>query len=241
MRAFASTTGVLVQSQENAFAGEPFGGDRGITRTLNTPQHDQRDLIDRARAGEAIAFERLARQHAARLWRCALALGNDSHWAEGSCPRNAHRSLAMLAAFRRPLPVLHLAIRHSAAPVLEGTPTCRRRQAVAARCHGPSSRHRPAPDCSAEASEDAQRVRRAVASLADEHRLVVEMRFFAGATLDEIAAALGCPLGTVKSRLHYALAKLRQMNLAVNLFTSPGESQERKNLSQKSPLPPGEG
>ena len=57
----------------------------------------------------------------------------------------------------------------------------------------------------------------------EEHRLVVELRFFAGATLDEIATALGCPLGTVKSRLHHALEKLRQMNLAVNLFTSTRE------------------
>jgi len=75
---------------------------------------------------------------------------------------------------------------------------------------------------------DAQRVRRAVASLPEEHRLVVELRFFAGATLDEIAAALGCPLGTVKSRLHFALEKLRQMSLAVNLFTSSGDTRESR-------------
>jgi RNA polymerase sigma-70 factor (ECF subfamily) len=84
------------------------------------------------------------------------------------------------------------------------------------------------PDRSTEASEDSQRVREAVGSLPEEHRLVVELRFFAGATLDEIAAAVDCPLGTVKSRLHYALEKLRQMNLAVNLFGSDRESRESK-------------
>ena len=72
-------------------------------------------------------------------------------------------------------------------------------------------------------SEDALRIRRAVANLPEEHRLVVELRFFADATLDEIAAVLGCPLGTVKSRLHHALKKLRQMDLTVNLFTSDRE------------------
>ena len=77
-------------------------------------------------------------------------------------------------------------------------------------------------------SEDAQRVRQAVASLPEEHRLVVELRFFAGARLGEIAAVLGCPLGTVKSRLHHALEKLRQMNLEVNLFTSCRESGDSK-------------
>ena len=84
------------------------------------------------------------------------------------------------------------------------------------------------PSSFAEASEDARRVRQAVASLPEAHRLVVELRFFAGATLDEMAAVLGCPLGTVKSRLHHALEKLRQMNLEVNLFTSSGESPENR-------------
>ncbi len=84
------------------------------------------------------------------------------------------------------------------------------------------------PSSSAEASEDASRIRQAVASLPEAHRLVVELRFFAGATLDEMAAALGCPLGTVKSRLHHAFEKLRQMNLEVNLFTSTGESRDSK-------------
>ena len=65
-------------------------------------------------------------------------------------------------------------------------------------------------------------------SLPEEHRLVVELRFFAGATLDEIAAALDCPLGTVKSRLHNALEKLRHKNLAVNLFASSRETKESK-------------
>ncbi len=55
--------------QGNVLASEPFGGNRGITDTVNTPEYDERALIDRAQAGEAIAFKRLAEQHAARLWR----------------------------------------------------------------------------------------------------------------------------------------------------------------------------
>jgi len=49
---------------------------------MNMSEDEERELIDRARAGEAIAFEQLAEQHAARLWRCALALGKNGHWAE---------------------------------------------------------------------------------------------------------------------------------------------------------------
>ncbi|MCX7418174.1 MAG: hypothetical protein NT013_01385 [Planctomycetia bacterium] len=52
----------------------------------------------------------------------------------------------------------------------------------------------------------------------------MELRFFADATLDEIAAALDVPSGTVKSRLHNGLEKLRKLNLAMNLFETNQES-----------------
>ena len=209
-------------------ASEPFGGNRGITGTVNTHDDDQRELIDRAQAGEAIAFEQLARRHAASLWRCAMALGKDRHWAEDLVQETLVESWRSLARFDgrcRFSTWLYGILRHR---FLKG----RRRQHAAGlsasdaivqqKCTARS------PENSAEASEDAERVRRAVANLPEEHRLVVELRFFAGATLDEIAAALGCPLGTVKSRLHHALEKLRQMNLAVNLFASSRETKESK-------------
>ena len=46
-------------------------------------------------------------------------------------------------------------------------------------------------------------------NLSPAHREVVLMRFVDDMTLEEIAAALQVPLGTVKSRLHHALATLR--------------------------------
>ncbi len=49
----------------------------------------------------------------------------------------------------------------------------------------------------------------AMANLAETHREVVLMRFVDEMSLDEIAVALAIPVGTVKSRLHHALATLR--------------------------------
>lgn len=48
-----------------------------------------------------------------------------------------------------------------------------------------------------------------IAGLGDRLREVVRMRFVREMKLDEIAAALGVPVGTVKSRLHNALRQLR--------------------------------
>jgi RNA polymerase sigma-70 factor, ECF subfamily len=41
------------------------------------------------------------------------------------------------------------------------------------------------------------------------HRAVVVLHYFLGMPLPEVAAAIGIPLGTAKSRLHYALASMR--------------------------------
>ena len=209
-------------------ASEPFGGNLGIMGTVNAHEDDEHELIDRAKAGEASAFERLAGQHAAPLWRCALALGKDQQWAEDLVQETlveAWRSLARFDGRCRFSTWLYGILRHR---FLKGRRHQNAARLSASDALGQAPSTASPPDHDAEASEDAQRVRRAVASLPEEHRLVVELRFFAGATLDEIAAALGCPLGTVKSRLHHALEKLRQMNLAVNLFTPSRETRESK-------------
>ena len=51
----------------------------------------------------------------------------------------------------------------------------------------------------------------AVRRLPQRQREVVSLRFFGDMRLDEIAEALGCPLGTVKSNLHKAVMGLKGM------------------------------
>jgi RNA polymerase sigma-70 factor (ECF subfamily) len=49
-----------------------------------------------------------------------------------------------------------------------------------------------------------------LSELSEDHRETLMLRFVDGLSLAEIAAACGVPLGTVKSRLHHALARLRE-------------------------------
>ena len=49
----------------------------------------------------------------------------------------------------------------------------------------------------------------AVSRLGPDHRIVVALRFWRDMTLEQVAETLALPLGTVKSRLHYALRTLR--------------------------------
>ncbi len=53
-------------------------------------------------------------------------------------------------------------------------------------------------------------VGRLVRLLPPEQQIVVALRFWRDLTLEDIAQRTGVPLGTVKSRLHYAMASLRQ-------------------------------
>ena len=51
---------------------------------------------------------------------------------------------------------------------------------------------------------------RAIGALPEYHRTVILLREVDGLSYDEIAQVLGCSVGTVMSRLHYARAKLRE-------------------------------
>jgi len=68
----------------------------------------------------------------------------------------------------------------------------------------------PAPDPSREADTIRRELAQVLAGLSDAHREVALMRFVDDMTLEEIAAALAIPTGTAKSRLHHALAALRE-------------------------------
>src|SRR5262245_56462782 len=68
----------------------------------------------------------------------------------------------------------------------------------------------PADDASVDAAfEDGDTVRGALATLPEPQREVLELAYWKGLTQSEIAARLGQPLGTVKTRMRLGMDKLR--------------------------------
>ncbi len=59
--------------------------------------------------------------------------------------------------------------------------------------------------------EKMQQLDRALQQLSDEHRLIVLLHDTEGYKLTEIQELMGVPVGTVKSRLHRARARLREI------------------------------
>jgi RNA polymerase sigma-70 factor (ECF subfamily) len=98
------------------------------------------------------------------------------------------RSRAIDRLRRRGRSVRLLRTWHDAAPVAPAAPSPFERVAV---------------------GECAQRVRSALGALSDADREVLELAYWRGLSQSEIAADLGAPLGTVKSRCRRALLALR--------------------------------
>lgn len=57
---------------------------------------------------------------------------------------------------------------------------------------------------------NADRIHAALDQLAPEHREVLLLRFMNDMTYEDIALVTGCPVGTVRSRIHYAKSALRR-------------------------------
>jgi RNA polymerase sigma-70 factor, ECF subfamily len=67
-----------------------------------------------------------------------------------------------------------------------------------------------APDAAAQAGREAERVAKAIATLPAAQREALMLSFYEDEPHSSIAVRLGLPLGTVKSRLRLALARLRE-------------------------------
>jgi RNA polymerase sigma factor (sigma-70 family) len=68
-----------------------------------------------------------------------------------------------------------------------------------------------ATDETAEVREKRRAVQAALAELPPEQREVLELAYYGGLSQSQLAERLGVPLGTVKSRMFAALAKLRDL------------------------------
>jgi RNA polymerase sigma-70 factor, ECF subfamily len=88
--------------------------------------------------------------------------------------------------------------------------TWRRKLDALGEMHGLRSQSAPGADLAVHVAEWKEGLWAQVARLPDPQRQALVLRFSEGLQYDEIARVLNCPLGTVKSRIHHGLLRLRK-------------------------------
>jgi len=166
---------------------------------------DQRGLVERARQGDHDAFADLIDGRLARLDAAARLILRDGELARDAVQEAMIRAWRDLPGLRDPERFDAWLQRLLANACLDLVRRRRRRviEVELTPIDAPSS-----VDI-ATGLADRQLLDQALASLAPGHRAVVALHYLLGMPLPEVASSLGIPLGTAKSRLHYALAAMR--------------------------------
>ena len=146
------------------------------------------------------AAEELTQETFVRLWRSAASFSEERGRVSSWLLRIAHNLALNEIRRRQSRPV--------AAPSDEW-------DAVVASVADPSDEGDPV--VATGMREQAAAVRRALAELPTPQRQAIELAFFGGLSQAEVAAALGDPLGTVKSRIRIGMQHLRDRLLAADV------------------------
>ena len=167
-----------------------------------------RPLVDRTLTGDLRAFEQLVARHRDVVFRVAARIvGRDA--AEDVSQDAFLRAFHRLGRFRGDAPFRSwlLQIAHHAAIDAVNRRTVEVDDPSAGEeAPDPEAARMPAERL--ERRERAERLESKLAHLRPPHRAVLVLRDLEGLSYDEIAAATGTPLGTVKGRLHRARAEL---------------------------------
>ena len=180
----------------------------------------QAELVERARRGDREAFSVLAAGAVDRLYAIARMVLRDTELAEDATQEalvRAWRDLPTLRDVERFDAWLYRLIVRACADV------ARHRKRY--RAEITLLRSEPAEADRASDLADRDQLERGLRRLSDAQRTILVMHFYLGLSPTETADALEIPVGTAKSRLHYAIEALRAV-MAADARSSVGAVRE---------------
>lgn len=176
------------------------------------------ELVARAKAGDAAAYEELVRAHQAIAFRTAYLVAGNEADAQDAAQDGFVKAYRALGRFRAGAPFRPWLLRIVANEARNRRRSSARRQALVLRAQSlslhagtvaASGDAAPSPEAALVSAERSRQLFAAIDRLGDDHRLVLACRYFLELSEEETAAALGVRRGTVKSRLARALDRLR--------------------------------
>jgi RNA polymerase sigma-70 factor, ECF subfamily len=177
------------------------------TQPPMTQPADDLDLTSRIKAGDDGAILDIYARYGQRLYAYALRLTNDPAAAEDVTQSTLITAWRRAQNFRsegRLIAWLLGIVHHTAMKALRSTS-----HHLDPAADETVADQQPTPEERAQCQETKRWVREGLHALSSEHRTVLELVFYQGLSLAEVAEVLDCPLGTIKSRLSYARQHLR--------------------------------
>lgn len=174
---------------------------------------EETEIVERAKRGDVAAYEDLVRRYTEIAFRTACLVTGSAADAEEVAQDAFVKAWAALSRFRADAPFRPWLLQ------IVGNEARNRRRAAGRRAAMELrvaeglrvSGAAPSPEAEAEAAEERAALLSALTSLPDEDRQVITCRHLLHLSVEETASVLGLPEGTVKSRLHRALGRLRQL------------------------------
>jgi RNA polymerase sigma-70 factor (ECF subfamily) len=168
-------------------------------------------LVQRVQAGDMAAFETLFHKYKNVIYRTALAITRDTGIAEEvlqDCFYKTYLNIHRIHGDTPLLPWLHrVAVNLSCNALKKRRFWLEPLENLAERLF--SDPHH-SPEHVAEQRDLQSVIRTLIEALPVKHRVVVVLHYMQDLSLPEIAQVLNCPVGTVKSRLHYARKVLKE-------------------------------
>ena len=172
------------------------------------------ELVQRCRAGSREAFGELVRRHSPAIIGFAASALSDPSQAEDAAQEIFLKAYRSLGEFRGDSAFLTWLRRIAANHCLDLLRSRGRRPAESLDAlverEGDGFRRLLAQGSLGPRPEDADLVRRALAALPDDHRVILVLREVQGLTYAELTEALECSLDAVKSRLRRARQGLEE-------------------------------
>ncbi len=181
---------------------------------MEDPSGDEAETVERARRGDASAYADLVQRYTEMAFRTAYLVTGSAADAEDAAQDAFVKAYRALPRFRPGGSFRPWLLRIVGNEARNRRRSAGRRAALELRATerlrvvgaNPSS-----PEAAAEAAEERRALLGALNRMAEEDRQVISCRYLLQLSVEETAAALGLPEGTVKSRLSRALSRLREL------------------------------
>jgi RNA polymerase sigma factor (sigma-70 family) len=168
------------------------------------------ELARRAREGDDDAYEQLVKRYGQIAFRVAWLVTRDRGEAEDSAQEAFVKAYYALPRFRPESPFRPWLLKIVANEARNRARSSRRRQGLALRAAAVSDGDAaPSPETAVLAVADRETLVAAINELPPPDREVIGYRYLLSLSENETAEVLGVRLGTVKSRLSRAMARLR--------------------------------